>query len=368
MSFELRNVTEKEDGIRLTPIRFVLVGCMVISCVVLLATDTVYNAEMGAGVGVKTWNVLDWLSQQAVLSTDFSCHNNCNNFTFSYIIRNSCRDRPFLLFFVVVAHNNSDARDAIRQTWGSIRSYRGKSIKTVFVLGEHENETLNAEILSENAKYKDIVMGRFPDKYRTLTEKVMFALRWSMDHCEAEYMVKTDDDIFHVPYRYIDYLLDNELPERFVGGRCVTTRPTRTETVKTYVSRDIYPYNYSPYYCQGGGYIISQTAARDIVKIAPHVRYTPMEDQFVSGICRYTMLIPYFQIDGVLAKKGAQTQPCTLKKLVKSTHKIYPDEMYQLWKDLNSRNQNCALSFNINVFIVILVFLLLWAKFLHSMY
>jgi hypothetical protein len=331
------------------------------------AQSTHVPAQISTGATPQATNLVNWLRQQVVYSTNFSCEN-CNNFTSDYVIHNACDEGVFLLFMVTISHNNTAARTAIRQTWASVTTHRGKKIKTIFVLGRNDEKTPNDLILVESKHHRDMVQGDFKDAYCTLTEKVMFGLRWAQDHCGAEYVVKTDDDIFHVPQSYVDYLLDNSLPDMFVGGRCVTTVLHRDEENRAYVSHDTYPFLYSPFYCQGGGYIISQSAVRDIIAIAPHTRYTPLEDQFVSGLCRYTLRIPFFQINGILAKKGPQTQPCTLRTLVKSTHKIYPDEMYVLWERLTARHAQCNCTTNFSVWMLVVVIVLFWGRLLYCLF
>jgi len=56
--------------------------------------------------------------------------------------------------------------------------------------------------------YGDVIQGKFMDNYRTLTNKTMMGLAWVRAHCaHAQYVLKTDDDAFNVPQRYVDYLL-----------------------------------------------------------------------------------------------------------------------------------------------------------------
>ncbi|KAK2157021.1 hypothetical protein LSH36_200g01010 [Paralvinella palmiformis] len=319
-------------------------------------------------------NTWQWLEKPRFYTSNFTCFEpNCNNFTFEYIIRNpdacAADDKIFLLFLVTTTHNKTRARQAIRKTWAGRRRYRGQTIRTMFVLGEGKDEEREGELLAENELHGDIIQGRFVDTYRTLTEKVVFSLGWVRRYCpQARHVIKTDDDVFHVPQRYVDYLMDNWIPDRYVGGWCVTARPFRDESNKKYVPYGVYPHQYMPFYCNGGGYVMTQKAVRDIVAVAPHVRYTNMEDHFVTGICRYSMAIPFSQISGVLVKT-AQPQPCTLRSWVKSTQdNISPDQMKEYWQQLTAKDIECTSHFDNRLFLLLVAFLILWAGIVFAIF
>lgn len=54
----------------------------------------------------------------------------------------------------------------------------------------------------------------------------MMGLKWVRQFCQqARYILKTDDDAFNVPQRFIDYLIGIESArsvDRFLGGYCFT--------------------------------------------------------------------------------------------------------------------------------------------------
>jgi Galactosyltransferase len=50
----------------------------------------------------------------------------------------------------------------------------------------------------------------------------MVALQWVYEFCPgAQYVLKTDDDGFNVPQRFVDYLI-GVTAEKFIGGYCFT--------------------------------------------------------------------------------------------------------------------------------------------------
>lgn len=69
-------------------------------------------------------------------------------------------DDIFLLILVATFHANADARRAIRKSWGSIREYRGKLIRTLFILGRHEDPNYNYQVQYELQRYGDVIQAR----------------------------------------------------------------------------------------------------------------------------------------------------------------------------------------------------------------
>jgi Galactosyltransferase len=65
--------------------------------------------------------------------------------------------------------------------------------------------------------------------------------------------------------------------------------PDRREGSKFHVPLSMYPDRYYPTYCSGPGYILSRAAVAGVLRIANNVIFLPMEDVFVSGICRVSI-------------------------------------------------------------------------------
>ena len=63
------------------------------------------------------------------------------------------------------AHNNKDRRDAIRETWGSVKTFNGSRFVTIFILGrsiENSGES-SAGLREEHEKFNDILLLNLPD-------------------------------------------------------------------------------------------------------------------------------------------------------------------------------------------------------------
>jgi len=191
-----------------------------------------------------------------------------------------------------------------------------------------------------------------------LTNKTMASLRWVQQFCpDARFILKTDDDGFNVPQRFVDYLLGVDGDWRFLGGYCFTVMPDRRDSSKFYVPRSAYPDRYYPTYCSGPGYVMSRRTAASILSVSKDVSFLPMEDVFVTGACRVAAGISYTQIVGVVEDHGQMTR-CGLATWVKNGHNVYPQAASVLWSRVvdadSSRDctaRNGLLAFELLIFV-----------------
>ena len=303
------------------------------------------------------------------LSVDIRC-DRCNNFTVEYLIQDAdfCTDDIYLLTVVISYHPNMDARQAIRKTWGGIKQHKGHNIRTLFVFGIHDDKNFNKQLEVEQKDHGDILQGNFRDNYRSLTNKTMMSLHWIEKHCSnINYVLKTDDDSFNVPQRFIDYLVTVQEP-KFVGGYCLTIMPDRRISSKYYVADGTYPDEYYPTYCAGPGYILSIKAVKGIIQVAENVMFLPMEDVYVAGMCRHAANMKYTQIPGVIISTEHMTR-CSLATWAKNGHNVVPGRAVMLWQELEAAHQDidCAGS-NTWIFLGLLIFLAAWCRLLLKLW
>lgn len=203
------------------------------------------------------------------------------------------------------------------------------------------------------------------DGYRALTNKTIVGLRWVQQFCPAaKFILKTDDDGFNVPQRFVDYLLGIEA-YHFIGGYCFTVMPDRRDSSKFFVPHSMYPDRYYPTYCSGPGYVMSRSTAASILSVSTDVGFLPMEDVFVTGMCRVTEGISYTQIVGVVEDHAKMTR-CGLATWVKNGHNIYPQATPELWSravdaDLS---RDCVARNGLLLFEVLL-FVSIWLRHLY---
>lgn len=315
--------------------------------------------------------MLDQLNLRPFFLPNIMCHQ-CNNFTVKYVIANKqlCAsvDSVFLLIVVLSFHPHADARRAIRNSWGGVRTYHGRNIRTIFAFGMHTDVNFNRQVALEQQQYGDMLQGDFEENYQSLTNKTLMALMWTIKYCpNANYVLKTDDDSFNVPQRYVDYLI-HVTQDRFVGGYCFTVFPDRRISSKYYVSKEMYPDTYFPTYCAGPGYVLSRRAVSDLVAVATNVRYLPMEDVYTAGMCRVAAGIRYVHITGTVISQDEMTA-CALATWAKSAHNIVPGDAVRLWEKVvkADRTTDCV-SRNFRIFLMFLVAMVIWCKILANLH
>ncbi|KAK3588386.1 hypothetical protein CHS0354_024277 [Potamilus streckersoni] len=129
--------------------------------------------------------------------------------------RNICNVSPahFMLIVVLSLPKNTEERQAIRETWGSVVSdhkvYFNVSARMVFMFEKMGDEITKHKALQEESdNHKDIVQIDLIESRDNLTRKMMSGLKWIKTYCNSvKYILICDDDTFINAARFLDYLL-----------------------------------------------------------------------------------------------------------------------------------------------------------------
>jgi len=277
----------------------------------------------------------------------------------------------FLITVVISYHANLLSRNAIRQTWGNVRQYKGRNMRLLFAFGTHADANLNNQLVYEQDTYGDILQLDIVDQYHSLTNKTVLTLRWIEQHCPRntiEFILKTDDDSFNNIPRIVDFLSHSPPGRAFIGGYCFTIMPDRSPASKYYVAEDLYPDAYYPTYCAGPGYIVSRPALSRVLAVAANVNFLPMEDVYIAGMCRVAAGIAYVNIPGMIVG-DKQLQPCDMATWAKNTHNVYPERMRDLWRRAEHADpaKHCVFRRTVHISILILL-LMCWIRLLFYIF
>ncbi|XP_058845984.1 beta-1,3-galactosyltransferase 5-like [Acipenser ruthenus] len=201
-----------------------------------------------------------------------------------------CQKGLILLILVTSAPWHIEQRNAIRNTWAKKLGEETSSWQALFLIGQPSEMGISSDILQEHRIFGDILVGNYADSYRNLTLKVMHGLRWSVEHCEPQYILKTDDDCFVNTDRLARFLADYNVVKTglYVGSLFAEGKRhvIRDPLSKWYVSREDYWEDEYPPYASGIGYVLSLDAATRIMKAAEHVPPVPMEDAYVGILAK----------------------------------------------------------------------------------
>lgn len=149
------------------------------------------------------------------------------NYTIMLDNKQKCIEQGYSTFRIVYvvksAIENFERRKAIRSSWGFERRFFDVPSRTVFLLGMHPDDELQAKVNIEATKHKDIIQANFIDAYYNNTIKTMTGLKWLVKHClNAKFYMFVDDDMYvsvknvlrfiRNPANYPDYLKE---PKKF---------------------------------------------------------------------------------------------------------------------------------------------------------
>ncbi|XP_040264238.1 beta-1,3-galactosyltransferase 2-like [Bufo bufo] len=270
---------------------------------------------------------------------------------FKYIINepNKCQEnRPFLVLLIAVQTWQSEARQAIRQTWGKVDLIPGVRTLRLFLIGKDTasaNET-EQSLVDESQKYHDIIQQDYKDTYSNLVLKTLMGLKWVATYCpQIPYVMKTDSDMFvNTEYLITKLLLPDQPPRRnyFTGYLMKGYLPNRDTKSKWYMSPTLYPGEQYPVFCSGTGYVFSGDLAEKILKVSATIKLLHLEDVFV-GVC-----LDKLGISPVPPPKDSDFNHwkvsyshCLYNQIVTS-HQFEPSELIQCWESLQQNKHTCV--------------------------
>ncbi|XP_046358134.2 beta-1,3-galactosyltransferase 5-like [Haliotis rufescens] len=249
----------------------------------LLTNQRFENLPMDK-IGLIYKDILNW----SHIVSDDELDPLLNRHHFAYHLTTStCRDgSPDILIFVHSGCDHFAKRQLVRKTWGSVKTVRGLSFRTVFMLGETSNQTLQKVLETESLLRGDIVQGNFADTYKNLTYKHIMSLGWILKECPGiKLIVKLDDDTMLNTYNLVDYFHLPGAKDRLLYCSVYYRQgPLRHNRTKWYVSPSEYPFQKFPNYCEGFGYVMSPDVARSLYKASEDARYFWVDDVYVTGI------------------------------------------------------------------------------------
>ncbi|XP_068176298.1 beta-1,3-galactosyltransferase 2 [Antennarius striatus] len=308
--------------------------------------------EAGGGARGGVMGLGDTMSTNNSLQKEMGVGGRLSAQPYPYILNEplKCRDAPpFLVLLVVAEPGQTDARNAIRQTWGNESVAGGLGFVRLFLLGtgRSSDTSLQGSIEEESRLHHDIIQQAYQDSYYNLTIKTLMGLNWVATHCpHAAYVMKTDSDMFVNTEYLLQKLLKPELPPRqgyFTGYLMRGYAPNRNKDSKWYMSPELYPSERYPTFCSGTGYVFSGDMAGRIYRASLGIRRLHLEDVYV-GICLAKLRIdPAPPPNEFLFNHWRVSySSCKYSHLITS-HQFQPNELIKYWNHLQSNKHNaCA--------------------------
>lgn len=268
---------------------------------------------------------------------------NCFYQDFKYFIENTEICNPGnisidLIILITSSHKNTEARDAIRETWLTHSKNNTGNVRYVFVFGLLKLKDFNDKIRTESLIYKDILQANFYESYLNLTYKTLSGFKWVSENCaDVKFVMKTDDDVWiNIPNILKVLAKYQTVLQTLVGGACTYgAEVNRNRTSKWYVPRSIYPLDRYPGYCSGTGYVTSMAVVSKIYEVSRDIPYFHLEDVYI-GLCLKKLRMETYDIKGFFSHIRTK-DACVFKTdLVATAHKVKPMTLRQIW------NTNCT--------------------------
>jgi len=248
----------------------------------------------------------------------------------------TCFDTLRILILVASAPNNTEQRQAVRDTWGYAVPL--PYTRLLFFLGHDGNSwppQTTESVLLEAQKHGDIVVEDFIDSYTNLTLKSVFMLKWVVNHCSSvPFVMKTDDDML-INIRGLLKELTNSTynpSQPMIIGRIQTgSKPFRSKSSKWYLPSWLYQGKYLPTFASGTGYVMTQRAVADVYSNSLDVPIIPLEDVFITGLVASRNLnIPLIDVPRIHNDRPLLLHPCLYHHFL-TAHQVKPDQLKYLW-------------------------------------
>lgn len=213
---------------------------------------------------------------------------------YTYIINNEhvCEKNVFVLALVKSTPERFKERQAVRSTWASLKSHDDKNIVTLFVMGTYKSANgsvvLENELRNENSKSGDIIQGDFIEHKRNQTYKSIMGLSWAKEFCgKAQFVLNTNDDTMVDIFHLIDFLTNQQQGKPDGLLYCSTFfdyGPVRNPADEFFVTRNEYPYDKFPPYCEDFAYILSNDVMLRLLEATKDVPFFWRDNVYVTGM------------------------------------------------------------------------------------
>lgn len=288
---------------------------------------------------------------------DFLRYRHCRHFPLLWDAPAKCSGRRgvFLLLAVKSSPANYERRELIRRTWGQERSYSGRPVRRLFLLGSaapedaERAEQLAALVGLEAREHGDVLQWAFADTFLNLTLKHVHLLNWLEARCpHALFLLSGDDDVFVHTANVVGFL-EAQRPDRhlFTGQLMSGSVPIRESGSKYFVPPQLFSGPAYPVYCSGGGFLLSSYTIQALRRAAHLTPLFPIDDAYMGMCLEHAGLAPSSH-EGIrpfgVQLPGARQHsfdPCLYRELL-LVHRFMPYEMLLMWKALHDPGLSCS--------------------------
>ena len=212
-----------------------------------------------------------------------------------------------------------ERRQVTRQTWAS--DANENNIQVIFAIGLPRDQTIQLDLINEQAQYGDLVQFEFIDDYYNLTLKAIAVANWLSERCTSiKIIAKVDDDIFVNVGRLVE--LQNTFSSGITGHMYVNqTQPDRNVSSRYYMPEEIYPDEWYPRFVSGLFYVTTQDILRPLSQAASNWSeiILDFDDLYMTGIVGERIGLKRFPSSEMVyreATEGCEVEVSELSSLI----------------------------------------------------
>jgi len=180
---------------------------------------------------------------------------------------------PLVFVGIYSARKNFEKRQAVRETWGRLlREQFG--VRYRFFLGEGSAGASAEErrMRQELDEHNDLVFLPVTEGYRMNSRKGLLFLEWIAERAEAEFLLKTDDDVYLRPAPLLRQL-QKRIPAQYAWAIFDYISPVpRDEDDNFYNAEEDFPFPVFPPYPRGVVRVLSMDVVRLLAKASQEGR------------------------------------------------------------------------------------------------
>ena len=218
-------------------------------------------------------------------------------------------------FFLIILVNSGsrgsqyrDRRKGIREFWANKTSCENLNAqydwRLVFMLGKSRTTNDDVQNIKEAEEHNDMLIGNIDDHYYNNTIKAYMDFLWVFKtHPHAKYIFKVDDDVYVRIPAVIDYLVKNNFPTRFYGGRLrVKSLVHRTAGGKWSISRKYYDKYYWPPFATGAFILFSNDLTPGLLNHVTIRKPVQTDDAYI-GVVMNDLKVTAIEISSFIVER-----------------------------------------------------------------
>ena len=189
------------------------------------------------------------------------------------------------VFIVPSSPTEISRRKKLRRYFSNITlANHSEMFRYAFVIETSLNNATRTFIELEREQYGDIIQVGMIRGYIQLTGKVIGGFNWTNNHCSrARYIVKMDEDSY-VDITALSAVISVIPPNVGLFGQCGEGNDNKTAEVNNHMLLVLkLPATAAPY-CYGSGYVITQKASAEVVRMSRGITPIYLDDLYV-GMC-----------------------------------------------------------------------------------